>query len=56
MRVYAVVSEQMSNEALELFLDRQMARLMVEAWDREEPDHAGTLHVETIELKAGSRN
>jgi hypothetical protein len=28
--VYAVVSEQMSEEALELFVDRQMAELMVE--------------------------
>jgi hypothetical protein len=25
MRVYAVVSEQMSDEALELFVDRQMS-------------------------------
>jgi hypothetical protein len=28
--VYAVVSEQMRDEALELFVDRQMAELMVE--------------------------
>ena len=38
MRVYAVVSEQMSDEALELFVDRQMAELIVENWDRDEPD------------------
>lgn len=31
----------MSDEALELFVDRQMAELMVENWDRDEPDHAG---------------
>jgi hypothetical protein len=30
VRVYAVMSEQMSDEALELFVDRQMAELMVE--------------------------
>ena len=41
MRVYAVVSEQMSDEALELFVDRQIAELMVESWDRDEPDRAG---------------
>jgi len=40
VRVYAVVSEQMSDEGLELFVDRQMAELMVENWDRDEPDHA----------------
>jgi hypothetical protein len=34
--VYAVVSEQMSDEALELFVDRQMAELMVKNWDRDE--------------------
>ena len=44
MRVYAVVSEQMSDEALELFVDPQMAELMVENWDRDEPDRAGELH------------
>ena len=41
MRVYPVVSEQMSDEALELFVDRQMAELMVENWNRDEPDRAG---------------
>jgi hypothetical protein len=48
MRVYAVVSEQMSDEALELFVDRQMAELMVENWDRDEPDRAGELYVEPV--------
>jgi hypothetical protein len=47
----AVVSEQMSDEALELFVDRQMAELMVENWDRDEPDRAGELHVEPVELE-----
>jgi hypothetical protein len=50
VRVYAVESEQMSDEALELFVERQMAELMVENWDRDEPDRAGELHVELVEL------
>jgi len=32
VRVYAVVSERMSDEGLELFVERQMAELMVENW------------------------
>jgi hypothetical protein len=40
VRAYAVASEQMSDEALELSVDRQMAELMVENWDRDEPDRA----------------
>jgi hypothetical protein len=37
VRVYAVVSEQMSDEALELFVDRQMPEIMVENWNRMNP-------------------
>jgi hypothetical protein len=48
---YSVVSEQMSDEALELFVDRQMAELMVENWNRDEPDRAGELYVEPVELE-----
>ena len=51
MRVYAVVSEQMSEEALELFVDRLMAELMVENRNRDEPDRAGEIHVEPVELE-----
>jgi hypothetical protein len=51
MRVYAVVSEQMSDEALKLVVNRQMAELMVENWNRDEPDRAGELHVEPVELE-----
>jgi hypothetical protein len=43
VRVYADVSEHMSDEALELFVDRQMAELMVENRDRDEPNRAGEL-------------
>jgi hypothetical protein len=49
MRVYAVVSEA-SDEALELFIDRKMAELMVE-WNRHESDRAGELRVEPVELE-----
>jgi hypothetical protein len=38
-------------EALELFVDRQMAELMVDNWDRDEPDRAGELYVEPVELQ-----
>jgi class 3 adenylate cyclase len=48
------VSEQMGDEALELFVDRQMAELMVENWDRDEPERAGELHVEPVELETSS--
>jgi hypothetical protein len=51
VRVYAVVSEQMSEEAFELFVDRQMAELMVESWARDEPGRAGELYVEPVELE-----
>ena len=51
VRVYAVVSEQMSDEALELFVDRQMAELIVENWNRDEPDRAGELDIEPVELE-----
>lgn len=52
VRVHAVMSEQMSDEAIELFLDRQMAEFMVENWNRDESDRAGELHVEPVELEA----
>jgi hypothetical protein len=42
VRVYAVVSDE-SDKALELFVDRQMAQLMVENWNRDEPERAGAL-------------
>ena len=47
----SVVSEQMSDEALELFVARRMAELMVERWDRDDPDHAGELYIRPVELE-----
>lgn len=41
----------MGDEALELFVDRQMAELMVENRDRDGPDSAGELYVELVELE-----
>ena len=56
MRVYAVVSQQMDDEALELFVDREMAELTVENWNRDEPDRAGELHIEPVESLETSAN
>lgn len=39
----------MADEAFELFVDRQMAELMVENWNRDEPDRAGELYVAPVE-------
>jgi len=50
VRVYAVVSK-MGDEA-EPFVHRQMAELVVENWNRDEPDRAGELHVAAVELEA----
>jgi hypothetical protein len=50
VRVYAVVRES-SDEAIELFVDRQMAELMIEHWDRDEFERAGELHVEPVEFE-----
>ena len=41
----------MRDEALELFVARRMAELMVERWDRDEPDHAGELYIRPVELE-----
>ena len=54
MRICAIVNEQMSDEALELFVDCQMAELMVENWDRDEPDRAGELYVEPVKLETSA--
>jgi len=43
MRVCALVSEQMEDEAPELSVDRQMAEFIVENWDGDEPDRAWRL-------------
>lgn len=52
VRGYAVLSEQMGDEALELFVNRQIAERMVETWGRDEPGCAGELHVGAVELEA----
>jgi hypothetical protein len=50
-----VVSDYLG-EALEFFSTREEAEAVVSAWDRYEPDQAGALRVEMIELDSGSRN
>jgi hypothetical protein len=43
-------------EALELFTGREAAEAVVQAWDRDEPDQAGTLRVEKVEFRTGTAN
>jgi hypothetical protein len=37
----------LSEEALELFITREEAEAIVQAWDRDEPEQVGALRVET---------
>ena len=50
MLVFGVVSL-LVDEAIELFVERREADLMVENWNRDEPDRAGELHIEPVELE-----
>ena len=54
--VFAVVSESLDDEVSELFTNYEQAASVVRAWDTDEPDEAGDLHVELIELAAGGLN
>jgi hypothetical protein len=47
---WAVVSSS-TEEAVELFTTREEAEAIVQAWDRDEPQQAGVLRVEIIELE-----
>jgi hypothetical protein len=53
VRFYGVVDDSLG-DAVELFLDRRQAERVVENWDRDEPDQAGLLRVEVIEMEAGT--
>ena len=50
MRFYGVVDLRLE-EAVELFLRREDADRLVRDWDCDEPEQAGLLHVEVIELE-----
>jgi hypothetical protein len=52
---YGVVSEFLE-EAVELYCTREEAEAVVRAWDEDEPDEAGTLRIEPVELATGGRN
>jgi hypothetical protein len=52
---YGVVSDS-TEEAVELFTRRDGVEAIVQAWDRDEPEQAGELRVERIELAAGGKN
>ena len=47
---YGVVDDNLE-EAIELFTNRREAERVVERWDRDEPDRAGELDVEPVELE-----
>jgi hypothetical protein len=47
---YAVVVDPL-DEAIEVFIERRKAEHVVENWNRDEPERAGELHVEPIELE-----
>jgi hypothetical protein len=49
MRFYGVMNDRL--EAIELFLDRRDAERLVANWDRDEPERAGELRVEPIEIE-----
>jgi hypothetical protein len=53
MLFYAVVIDPLE-EAIELFTERREAELVVENWNSDEPDRAGELHVEPVELEISS--
>jgi hypothetical protein len=55
MLFWAVVSD-LTDEALELSTRREEAEAIVQAWDRDEPEQAGTLRVEKIEFRTGTTN
>jgi hypothetical protein len=54
MLFWAVVSDS-TEEAVELFTSREEAEAIVQAWDLDEPEQAGVLRVEMIELRTGRR-
>jgi hypothetical protein len=55
MLFWAVVSDSLQ-EAVELFPTREEAEAVVQAWDRDEPDQAGSPRVEKIEFRTGTAN
>jgi hypothetical protein len=50
VHVYGVVSDELE-EAVELFATRREAELVVQNWDRDEPERAGELRVEPVKLE-----
>jgi hypothetical protein len=53
--LYHGVVSHSTDEAVELFTNREEAEAIVQAWDREtSPDQAGALRVEEIEFRTGT--
>ena len=53
VRFYGVVDSWLE-EAVELFLRREDAERIVRDWNRDEPEQAGLLHVEVIDLETSA--
>jgi hypothetical protein len=53
VRFYGVVDSWLE-EAVELFVRREDAERVVREWDRDEPEQAGLLHVEVVELETSA--
>jgi hypothetical protein len=47
---YGVISDKLE-EAIELFADRRDAERVVVSWNRDEPDRAGELRIESLDLE-----
>jgi hypothetical protein len=54
MLLSAVISDS-TEEAIEPFTTREEPQAIVQAWDRDEPDQAGALRVEPVELETSPK-
>jgi hypothetical protein len=50
----AVISDS-TEEAIEPFTTREEPQAIVQTWDRDEPDQAGALRVEPVELETSPK-
>jgi hypothetical protein len=53
VRFYGVIDPRLE-EAVELFIRREDAERVLRDWDRDEPQQAGLLSVEAVELETSS--
>jgi len=55
VRFYEAVSDVL-DDAVALLPTREEAEAVVRAWDKDEPNEAGALHIEPVELVTGGEN